>query len=41
MIISDLVNKYGIPFFIKLQGKQKYRSSNTIVNFFKDNNVLN
>ena len=41
MIISDLVNKYGIPFFIKLQGKQKYKSSNTIVDFFNANNVLN
>ena len=24
MIINDLVDKYGIPFYIKLQGKQKY-----------------
>ena len=41
MIISDLVNKYGIPFFIKLQGKQKYKSSNTIIDFFNSNNILN
>ena len=39
MIINDLVNKYGIPFYIKLQGKQKYKSSNTIINFF--NNIKN
>ena len=37
MIINDLVNKYGIPFYIKLQGKQKYKSSNTILNFFINN----
>ena len=41
MIISDLVNKYGIPFFIKLQGKQKYKSSNKIIDFFNSNNILN
>jgi len=39
MIINDLVNKYDIPFYIKLQGKQKYKSSNTIINFF--NNIKN
>ena len=37
MIINDLVNKYGIPFYIKLQGKQKYKSSNTIIDFFNNN----
>ena len=37
MIINDLVNKYGIPFYIKLQGKQKYKSSNTILDFFNNN----
>lgn len=36
MIINDLVNKYGIPFYLKLQGKQKYKKSNTIVNFFNN-----
>ena len=41
MIISDLVNKYGIPFFIKLQGNQKYKSSNTIIDFFNTNNIKN
>ena len=41
MIISDLVNKYGITFFIKLQVKQKYKSSNTIIDFFNSNNILN
>ena len=41
MIISDLVNKYGIPFFIKLQGKQKLKSSNTIIDFFNSNNINN
>ena len=39
MIIDDLVNKYGIPFFIKLQGKQKYKSTNKITEFFKSQNV--
>ena len=34
MIIDDLVNKYGIPFYLKLQGKQKYKSSNTILDYF-------
>ena len=37
MIINDLVNKYGIPFYIKLQGKQKYIKSNTIIDFFNNN----
>ena len=37
MIINDLVNKYGIPFYIKLQGKQKYIKSNTIIDFFNAN----
>ena len=41
MIINDLVNKYGIPFYIKLQGKQKYKSSNTIINFFNNINNIN
>ena len=41
MIISDLVNKYEIPFFIKLQGKQKYKNTNTIVDFFNENNISN
>ena len=41
MIISDLVNKYEIPFFIKLQGKQKYKNSNTIIDFFNTNNISN
>ena len=41
MIISDLVNKYDIPFFIKLQGKQKLKSSNTIIDFFNTNNISN
>ena len=35
MVIDDLVNKYGIPFFVKLQGKQKYKSTNKITEFFK------
>ena len=39
MIISDLVNKYEIPFFIKLQGKQKYKNSNTIIDFFNANKI--
>ena len=37
VIINDLVNKYGIPFYIKLQGKQKYKCSNTIIDFFNNN----
>ena len=37
MIINDLVNKYGIPFYIKLQGKQKYIKSNTIIDFINNN----
>ena len=37
MIINDLVNKYGIPFYIKLQGKQKYINTNTIIDFFNAN----
>ena len=41
MIISDLVNKYDIPFFIKLQGIQKLKSSNTIIDFFNANNISN
>ena len=41
MVISDLVNKYGIPFFIKLEGKQKYKSSNTLIDFFNTNNITN
>ena len=40
-ILSDLVNKYGIPFFIKLQGKQKYKSTNKIIDFFNINNIVN
>ena len=39
MIVSDLVSKYGIPFYLKLQGKQKYKSTNTLINFF--NNISN
>ena len=39
MIINDLVNKYGIPFYIKLQGKQKYIKSNTIIDFFNNNST--
>ena len=39
MLINDLVNKYGIPLYIKLQGKQKYKSSNTIVDFFNNNGI--
>ena len=41
MILNDLVNKYGIPFFLKLQGKQKYKSTNTIIDFLNSNNILN
>lgn len=41
MVIDDLVNKYGIPFFIKLLGKQKYKSTNTIVDFFNKSNITN
>jgi len=37
MIINDLVDKYGIPFYIKLQGKQKYINTNTIIDFFNAN----
>ena len=37
MIINDLVDKYGIPFYIKLQGKQKYINTNTIIDFFNVN----
>ena len=37
MIINDLVYKYGIPFYIKLQGKQKYINTNTIIDFFNAN----
>ena len=37
MIINDLVIKYGIPFYIKLQGKQKYINTNTIIDFFNVN----
>ena len=37
MIINDLVYKYGIPFYIKLQGKQKYINTNTIIDFFNVN----
>ena len=37
MVINDLVNKFGIPFYIKLQGKQKYKTSNTIIDFFEYN----
>ena len=33
VVIKDLVNKYDIPFFIKLVGKQKYKRSNTIIVF--------
>jgi hypothetical protein len=39
MVINDLVNKYGIPFFIKLLGKQKYKSTNTIIDFFNKNKI--
>ena len=41
MVINDLVNKYGIPFFIKLNGKQKYKSTNTIIDFFNKNTITN
>ena len=37
MIINDLIDKYGIPFYIKLQGKQKYINTNTIIDFFNAN----
>ena len=37
MIINDLVYKYGIPFYIKLQKKQKYINTNTIIDFFNAN----
>ena len=37
MIINDLVDKYAIPFYIKLQGKQKYINTNTIIDFFNAN----
>ena len=39
MIINDLVIKYGIPFYIKLQGKQKYIKYNTIIDFFNNNST--
>ena len=39
MIINDLVIKYGIPFYIKLQGKQKYIKYNTIIDFFNKNST--
>jgi hypothetical protein len=39
MVIKDLVNKYGIPFFVKLVGKQKYKRSNTIIDFFNKNKI--
>ena len=41
MVIDDLINKYEIPLFIKIQGKNKFDILKKYVDFFNSNNVVN
>ena len=41
MVIDDLINKYEIPLFIKIQGKNKFDILKKYVDFLNSNNVVN
>ena len=41
IIIDDLINKYEIPLFIKIQGKNKFDNLNKYIIFFNSSNITN
>ena len=41
MVLNDIVNKYDIPIFFKLNGKQKLFETNNFLAWIKNKKIVN